>query len=83
MGLELRNRLEASLDITLPVALVWAHPTITDLAAGLCERMDYPQPADTQQNQAPKRGEMVRDRAQQRAAARHEAATRRKRGQQE
>ncbi|MGO9156827.1 type I polyketide synthase [Mycobacterium sp.] len=83
MGLELRNRLEASLDITLPVALVWAHPTITDLAAALCERLDYPQPADTQQNQAPKRGEMVRDRAQQRAAARHEAAMRRKRGQQE
>ena len=46
MGLELRNRLEASLGITLPVALVWAYPTITDLAAALCERMDYALPAE-------------------------------------
>ena len=46
MGLELRNRLEASLGITLPVALVWAYPTITDLAGALCERMDYAPPAD-------------------------------------
>ena len=46
MGLELRNRLEASLGITLPVALVWAYPTISDLATALCERMDYAPPAD-------------------------------------
>lgn len=45
MGLELRNRLESSLGITLPVALVWAYPTITDLAGALCERMDYAPPA--------------------------------------
>jgi phthiocerol/phenolphthiocerol synthesis type-I polyketide synthase C len=45
MGLELRNRLEASLGITLPVALVWAYPTISDLATALCERMDYAPPA--------------------------------------
>ena len=32
MALELRNRLEASLGITLPVALVWAYPTISALA---------------------------------------------------
>ena len=49
MALELRNRLEASLGITLPVALVWAYPTITDLAAALCERMDYAQPAVAQE----------------------------------
>ncbi|EUA02566.1 short chain dehydrogenase family protein [Mycobacterium kansasii 732] len=49
MALELRNRLEASLGITLPVALVWAYPTITDLAAALCERMDYAPPAAAQQ----------------------------------
>ncbi|BBX97575.1 type I polyketide synthase [Mycobacterium lacus] len=48
MGLELRNRLEASLGITLPVALVWAYPTISDLASALCERMDYATP-DTAQ----------------------------------
>ncbi|OOK84151.1 phosphopantetheine attachment site family protein [Mycobacterium kansasii] len=49
MALELRNRLEASLGITLPVALVWAYPTITDLATALCERMDYAPPAVAQQ----------------------------------
>ena len=49
MGLELRNRLEASLDITLPVALVWAYPTISDLAGALCERMDYATPAAAQE----------------------------------
>ena len=41
MALELRNRLEAALDITLPVALVWAYPTISALAGSLCERMGY------------------------------------------
>ncbi|WP_415823617.1 SDR family NAD(P)-dependent oxidoreductase, partial [Mycobacterium basiliense] len=50
MGLELRNRLEASLDITLPVALVWAYPTISDLATALCERMDYATPATAQES---------------------------------
>jgi phthiocerol/phenolphthiocerol synthesis type-I polyketide synthase C len=46
MGLELRNRLEARLGITLPAALVWAYPTITDLAGALCERVDNALPAD-------------------------------------
>jgi phthiocerol/phenolphthiocerol synthesis type-I polyketide synthase C len=41
MALELRNRLEASLGITLPAALVWAYPTISDLAGALCERLGY------------------------------------------
>lgn len=41
MALELRNRLEASLGTTLPVALVWAYPTITDLSGALCERLGY------------------------------------------
>ena len=41
MALELRNRLEASLGITLPAALVWAYPTISALAEALCERMGY------------------------------------------
>ena len=41
MGLELRNRLETNLGTTLPAALVWAYPTITDLAAALCERLGY------------------------------------------
>src|SRR4029077_3044754 len=46
MALELRNPLEASLGITLPAALVWAYPTITDLAGALYERMDYAMRAD-------------------------------------
>ena len=46
MALELRNRLEASLGITLPVALVWAYPTIAGLATALCERMGYEPVAD-------------------------------------
>jgi phthiocerol/phenolphthiocerol synthesis type-I polyketide synthase C len=41
MGLELRNRLETTLGITLPVALVWAYPTVSALAGALCERMGY------------------------------------------
>ena len=49
MALELRNRLESSLGITLPAALVWAYPTITDLATALCERMDYALPAAAQE----------------------------------
>jgi phthiocerol/phenolphthiocerol synthesis type-I polyketide synthase C len=46
MALELRNRLEAGLGITLPVALVWAYPTISGLAGALCERMGYAPAAD-------------------------------------
>jgi phthiocerol/phenolphthiocerol synthesis type-I polyketide synthase C len=50
MALELRNRLEASLGTTLPAALVWAYPTIQDLAGAMCERLGYatlhePEPA--------------------------------------
>jgi phthiocerol/phenolphthiocerol synthesis type-I polyketide synthase C len=41
MALELRNRLEATLGITLPAALIWAYPTISALANALCERMGY------------------------------------------
>ena len=41
MALELRNRLEDSLGVTLPVTLVWSYPTISALAGALCERMGY------------------------------------------
>ena len=41
MALELRNRLEATLGIVLPAALVWAYPTISALAEAVCERMGY------------------------------------------
>ena len=49
MALELRNRLEANLGTTLPVALVWAYPTITDLAGAMCERLGYAPPAEAEQ----------------------------------
>ena len=48
MALELRNRLESSLGTTLPAALVWAYPTITDLAGAMCERLGYESPTDAE-----------------------------------
>jgi acyl carrier protein len=39
LALEYRNRLEASLGLTLPATLVWGHPTIASLAPHLAERM--------------------------------------------
>jgi phthiocerol/phenolphthiocerol synthesis type-I polyketide synthase C len=46
MALELRNRLELRVGITLPAALVWAYPTISDLASALCERLGFEQAAE-------------------------------------
>jgi phthiocerol/phenolphthiocerol synthesis type-I polyketide synthase C len=51
MALELRNRLEASLGTMLPAALVWAYPTITDLAGALCERLGYAAGAEAEPTQ--------------------------------
>jgi acyl carrier protein len=42
MALEYRNRLEASLGLSLPATLVWGHPTIAALAPHLAERMGLP-----------------------------------------
>ena len=39
MALELRNRLEASLSLTLPATLVWGYPHAAALAAHLAERL--------------------------------------------
>jgi acyl transferase domain-containing protein/NADPH:quinone reductase-like Zn-dependent oxidoreductase/acyl carrier protein len=39
MALELRNRLEISLGLTLSGTLVWGYPTITDLATHLAQQM--------------------------------------------
>src|SRR5262249_7192494 len=49
MALELRDRLESSPCTTFPAALVWAYPTITDLAGALCERLGYESPSDAEQ----------------------------------
>ncbi|WP_437631049.1 type I polyketide synthase [Sorangium sp. So ce854] len=48
MGLELRNRLEASLGVRLSVALLFAYPTVASLSQHLIDRMDLPAPAAAQ-----------------------------------
>ncbi|MCY0986417.1 type I polyketide synthase [Nannocystis sp. ILAH1] len=47
LGLELRNRLEAGLGLTLSATLIWTWPTVHDLARHLGERLgwDAPPPA--------------------------------------
>jgi acyl carrier protein len=42
MGLELRNRLESSLGVTLQATLVWSHPTIAALTPHLAEKIEIP-----------------------------------------
>ncbi len=39
LGLEIRNRLEASLGLTLPATVVWSYPTVATLAAHLARKM--------------------------------------------
>ncbi|MCC7360098.1 MAG: alpha/beta fold hydrolase, partial [Anaerolineales bacterium] len=39
MALELRNRLELSLGLSLPATLVWGRPTVADLAPDLAQRL--------------------------------------------
>jgi hypothetical protein len=39
MALELRNRLEANLELTLPATLIWNYPTVADLANYLAGKM--------------------------------------------
>jgi hypothetical protein len=42
MALELRNRLEASLGVTLSATMAWNFPTVVTLAGHLAERMRLP-----------------------------------------
>jgi acyl carrier protein len=42
MALELRNRLERSLGLTLPATLVWNYPTVAALAPHLAGRLSIP-----------------------------------------
>jgi myxalamid-type polyketide synthase MxaE and MxaD len=42
MGLEIRNRLEASLGLTIPATLIWTYPTIAALTAHLALTLDLP-----------------------------------------
>jgi hypothetical protein len=39
MGLELRNRLECELQLSLPSTLVWIHPTLRELADHLAGKL--------------------------------------------
>ncbi|MFF7166822.1 type I polyketide synthase [Streptomyces sp. NPDC008086] len=54
MGVELRNRLEKELDIRLSATLVWAHPTIRQLADALLGRIG--QDEEQAQEMAPHTG---------------------------
>jgi phthiocerol/phenolphthiocerol synthesis type-I polyketide synthase C len=78
MALELRNRLEAALGISLPAALIWAYPTISGLAGALYERMGY---VTTTEETPTKAASGLGARAQQRALARRGATQRRRKGQ--
>jgi acyl carrier protein len=42
MGLEIRNRLEASLGLTLPATMAWTYPTLAALTTHLAEKMVLP-----------------------------------------
>ncbi len=61
MALELRNRLEASIGLPLPVALVWAYPTISGLAGAMCERMGYEPVAESPKTPASDREPALTD----------------------
>jgi acyl transferase domain-containing protein/D-arabinose 1-dehydrogenase-like Zn-dependent alcohol dehydrogenase/acyl carrier protein len=42
MGLEIRNRLEASLGLTLSATMAWTYPTLSALTTHLAEKMELP-----------------------------------------
>jgi Dehydrogenases with different specificities (related to short-chain alcohol dehydrogenases) len=56
MALELRNRLEASLGLTLPVTMVFGYPTVTALAAHLMTRLQIPVAAGPESPPSPQPG---------------------------
>ncbi|HYO60253.1 non-ribosomal peptide synthetase/type I polyketide synthase [Archangium sp.] len=55
MGLELRNRLESGLGLSLPVSLIWRHPTL----AALCEHLLSREEAGVEPGQALARPEVI------------------------
>ncbi|MFO1456201.1 MAG: type I polyketide synthase [Steroidobacteraceae bacterium] len=52
MGLELRNRLEAGTQLSLPATLVWNYPTIAALAEELASRLEVPLRSDVGEAEA-------------------------------
>jgi phthiocerol/phenolphthiocerol synthesis type-I polyketide synthase D len=75
MAVRIRNTSRADFGVEPPVALLLQGATLADVAADLVRQLDLAEPNDGRQ------ADEVRDRAQQRAASRQEAALRRKRGQ--
>ena len=52
MGLELRKRLEAGTQLSLPATLVWNYPTIAALAEELASRLEVPLRSDVGEAEA-------------------------------
>ena len=76
MAVRIRNTARADFGVEPPVALILQGASLQDLAADLMRQLGL-----CDSDQAQETADIVRDRAQQRAAARHGAAMRRKRGQ--
>lgn len=76
MAVRIRNTTRADFGIEPPVAMILQGATLHDLTVEVIRQLGLAEP-----EQSPERGNAVRDRAQQRAAARQGAAMRRKRGQ--
>ena len=76
MAVRIRNSARADFGVEPPVALLLQGASLEDLTADLIRQLGL-----TGSSQALEQGDAVRDRAQQRAAARQQAAMRRKRGQ--
>ncbi|HET7074741.1 MAG TPA: acyl carrier protein, partial [Mycobacterium sp.] len=75
MAVRIRNTARTDFGAEPPVALLLQGASLTDLAADLVRQLGL-----TEQQQTAAAGDALRDRAQQRAAARQDAAMRRKRG---
>jgi hypothetical protein len=52
MAMELRNCLEGSLGVTLPVTMIFGYPTVTALASHLMSRLQIPTAMETESPQA-------------------------------
>jgi phthiocerol/phenolphthiocerol synthesis type-I polyketide synthase D len=75
MAVRIRNTARTDFGAEPPVTLLLQGASLTDLAADLVRQLGL-----TEQQQTAAAGDALRDRAQQRAAARQDAAMRRKRG---
>jgi acyl carrier protein len=58
MGLELRNRIEAALGITVPATLLWTYPTVAALSAQLTGGTREATPAESPQETVDAEGEI-------------------------